>query len=157
MLNDEFKDRYQTSVARRYYNVAVCVRHLSFIIYHSDRCFPVRLQRQARRSVSGLVTLNTTPLTTGTVAFHPAAGGPTAYGSIGPDGSYTLLTGNQHGLKSGEYVVTVVATGPPEPPSKEHMEPVGKLLTPASYGDVKTSPLRATVTPGSNRILLELK
>ena len=42
--------------------------------------------------VTGLVTFNDQPLTTGTVVFLPKSGGSPAQGEIGPDGKYTLTT-----------------------------------------------------------------
>ncbi|MFM9024668.1 MAG: hypothetical protein ACKON7_04915 [Planctomycetaceae bacterium] len=59
--------------------------------------------------VTGLVTLDGEPLTTGVITFNPKAGGPTAYGAIGTDGRYELHTGAAAGLAAGEYVVTVAA------------------------------------------------
>src|SRR5690554_4660989 len=61
--------------------------------------------------VSGKITLDGAPLTTGTVAFHPVGGGPVAYGVVDRQGKYQLQTGTTHGLAAGEYRVLVVATG----------------------------------------------
>ena len=155
MMNTKTDTRRALRGGKRTWPSAFVIHHPAFIILTAALLSGCGGKHES--SVSGTVTLNGVPLTTGTVTFHPANGGPVAYGLIKPDGTYTLVTGSQHGLPSGEYVVTVVATAPPEPPSKEHMEPVGKLLTPVSYGSVKTSPLRVTVNPSSNRIPLELK
>jgi hypothetical protein len=103
--------------------------------------------------VQGSVTLDNAPLQKGTVAFHPVQSGSTAYSSIQADGSYTIVTGTRGGLHPGEYVVTVVATGPPTGPK----DFPAKLLTPARYQSVEKSPLRFTVRRGGNRIDLALK
>ena len=105
-------------------------------------------------SVYGTVTLDGKPLETGTVTFHPAGDGAVAYGRIGADGSYRLHTGAEQGLAPGEYVVTVVATAAPPDP---HSEVVGKLLTPARYGNLDQTDLHFTIEPGKNQIDLALR
>jgi hypothetical protein len=102
-------------------------------------------------AVTGKVTLDDAPLTSGTVAFYPSNGGAAAYGSIQPNGSYTLETGASGGLAAGEYAVTVVATTPPQPGFQ-----FGKLLSPERYNNIKTSDLKFTVKVGSNKIDLPL-
>jgi hypothetical protein len=102
-------------------------------------------------AVTGKVTIDDAPLTSGTVAFYPQGGGAAAYGSIQSDGTYTLETGAAGGLAAGVYVVTVVATTPPQPGYQ-----FGKLLTPLRYNKVDTSDLKFTVKPGSNKIDLPL-
>jgi hypothetical protein len=109
-------------------------------------------------SLTGRVTLDGNVLPRGTVAFHPVVGGPAAYSTIEEDGSYRVRTGREDGLPAGEYDVTVTAhepstitqtaTGGPPPP--------GKAITPAWYRAKDTSGLRLTVTPGRNKIDLEL-
>ena len=104
-------------------------------------------------SVSGSVTLDGAPLDTGTVAFHPLGGGPTAYGGIHPNGTYRLKTGAGTGVPPGEYRVTVAAMT--EPPTDGPSVP-GRMITPPRYADPAQSGLKFAVTPGSNRIDLEL-
>lgn len=103
--------------------------------------------------VEGNATIDGRPLETGNVAFHPVAGGPTAYGSIVADGRFKLATGDRAGLKSGEYVVTVSSLTIPEDGKGQ----TAKLLTPAQYARPETSPLRVTIRPGANAIALPLK
>jgi len=103
-------------------------------------------------AVTGKVTIDGAPFTSGTVAFYPAAGGAAAYGSIQSDGAYTLETGTSGGLAAGDYVATVVATTPPQPGF-----PFGKMLAPVRYNNVKTSDLKFTVKVGSNKIDLPLQ
>jgi hypothetical protein len=94
------------------------------------------------------VTLDGKALSVGTVTFRPVTEGAVAYGSIDQNGNYTVRTGTDKGLVSGEYIVTIVATtGPP---------PMGKLLIPRRYGNPQESGLRFTVDASTNRIDLPL-
>ena len=114
--------------------------------------------------VTGLVTLDGEPLTTGVITFNPAAGGPTAYGAIGTDGRYDLRVGAAEGLASGDYVVTVAANAsapaaPPEQPeagSPDAGPPVLPLVTPEKYADLDRTPLRATVKGGEQTLEFHL-
>jgi hypothetical protein len=112
-------------------------------------------------SVSGKVTLDGQPLTSGTVTFHPVGSGPTAIGTIGTDGRYELRIGDDRSVPPGDYLVTVEATeavtsepsaapakGPPPPPRR---------LTPEKYAEKDTTDLRFTVKSGGNTIDLPLK
>jgi len=109
-------------------------------------------------SVSGVVTLDSAPISRGTVTFKPTGNGPSAYGQIEPNGEYELRTGREFGVPSGQYLVTVVANEPPStlqsatggPP------PPGPPITPAWYRSSDTSGLSFQVEPGSNDINLEL-
>jgi hypothetical protein len=109
-------------------------------------------------SVSGLVTLDGGVVPRGTVAYQPIGSGPAAYGKIDGDGSYTIWTGREAGLPSGEYHVTVTANDPPAVPQTEKggPPPPGKPITPVWYRSKETSGLKYTVEPGSNEINLEL-
>jgi hypothetical protein len=119
-------------------------------------CVIAGCSQQYDANVTGNVTYAGKPLTTGALTFHPTASGPLAMGDIHADGTYMLQTGEVAGLKAGDYLVTVVATGPmPEPTAAEPM-PLPKLLIPARYGDVKTSGLKYTVKSGANTINIEL-
>ena len=109
-------------------------------------------------TVSGSVTLDDQPLTSGTVSFHPVNGGPVAYATIGADGSYSLKTGDAESLKPGMYSVTVVATEkPPADLPRDAMPPIGRLITPQKYSRPKTTDLKYEVRAGSNEINLALK
>jgi hypothetical protein len=103
-------------------------------------------------AVTGKVTIDGAPLKSGTVAFYSTNGGAAAYGSIQSDGSYTIETGASGGLAAGDYVVTVVASTPPQSGF-----PFGKLLTPTRYSKVQTSDLKFTIKLGGNKIDLPLK
>src|SRR4051794_12907774 len=106
-------------------------------------------------SVGGTVTVNGQALERGNVVFHPAAGGPLAYGEVRAGGAYTLRTATTQGLQPGDYLVTVTAHKEVPPPEK-HMAPGFVLLTPARYADPQKSKLRVTVKPGGNTLNLEL-
>lgn len=108
--------------------------------------------------VSGLVTLDGTPLPSGTVAYIPDQAGPASYGVILNDGSYVVNTGREEGLPTGAYSVTVVSReGSIEDPSGRGLPPkAGKMITPPWYSNKRSSPLKIAVEPGSNQINLEL-
>ena len=107
-------------------------------------------------SVSGNVTLDDKPLTTGNVTFYPSQGGAAVYSRIGAEGAYELKTGDTFGLKPGEYKVTVVATETPTV-VQGSTTPIGKLLTPRKYGQLQETDLLFKVEPGDNTIDLRLK
>jgi len=107
-------------------------------------------------SVTGTVTYDGDPLSTGTVTFHPVGEGPTGYGSIQSDGSFRIQTGQQAGLPPGEYRVTVQATGPVPEPTPENLEPVPESIIPQRYANPDQSGLKFTVEPGGNQFPIEL-
>ena len=96
--------------------------------------------------VSGVATLDGTPLTRGTITFNPANPGPVAYSSIDSNGNYTLNT------------VTVVAKEDAIPDTSGRGLPPtpGKNITPEWYASKQHSGLNFTVESGSNDINLEL-
>ncbi|MGD9634828.1 MAG: hypothetical protein AB7G28_07695 [Pirellulales bacterium] len=110
-------------------------------------------------TVSGKVTLDGATVPCGTVTFYPSGGGPAAYARILEDGSYSVHTGREEGLPTGEYGISVsaneqsavkqTASGGPPPP--------GKPITPAWYRSKDTSGLKFNVESGSNEINLDLK
>lgn len=102
-------------------------------------------------TVSGIATLDDKPLTSGTVTFHPPGDGAVAYGPIDASGNYKVSTGSTAGMSPGEYLVTVVSTGPA--PAEEVP---GPLLTPPKYGTKQTTDLKVTIKAGSNDIPLKL-
>lgn len=108
-------------------------------------------------TVSGAVTLDGKPLTTGNVVFHPAVDGPVGYGTIDSTGRYTLQTGDAPGLVPGSYIITVSAI---ERPSAEELKvneyTLPKMLTPMKYNKKEETPLKFDVKPGTNAIDLAL-
>jgi hypothetical protein len=109
-------------------------------------------------SVSGVVSLDGSPLPRGTVSYNPTQPGPASYGLIGSDGTYEVNTGREEGLPSGEYTVTVVAKEETviEDPNSSLPPKPGKTITPPWYRSKKTSPLKMTVESGTNQIDIEL-
>ena len=110
-------------------------------------------------SVSGNVTLDGEPLTTGMVGFYPEGGnGAPANGQIDSNGNYSLSTGTDVGLAPGKYTAIVVATkDPPQPYDKTGAEIPPIPITPAKYGSTTTSDLRVEVKAGKNTVPLALK
>jgi hypothetical protein len=113
----------------------------------------------AESTVSGIVTLDGTPVEHGDVAFYPAqtGKGQAASGDIASGGEYTLQAGQTGGLPAGEYLVRVVSRGESIPHPQGGPPTPGKFLLPVRYSDAGTSGLRFEVLPGSNEINLELK
>ncbi len=103
-------------------------------------------------SVTGTVTYEGKPVTTGTVMFTPVGGGPPATGQIQEDGTYELRTYEDgDGAVIGEHKVTITAldmgSGLPEDMAAEP-----KPLVPEKYGRDKTSGLTATIASGENTV-----
>ena len=109
-------------------------------------------------SVRGMVTLDGTPVRSGSVAFIPAEGGSPAYAQTDSSGRYEVFTGREAGLPPGNYGVTVVAREVPKETHSKDGGPgrPGKRITPMWYGSARTTPLEFTVEPGANKIDLEL-
>jgi hypothetical protein len=110
----------------------------------------------AKSTVSGRVTLDSKPLTTGDVAFYAGEGTALAIGHIDSSGYYQLQTGTEKGLQPGTYQVTVVASEVIEP-TTPFASPTPRLLTPPKYGNVETSGLIVEVKPGANRFDIDLR
>jgi hypothetical protein len=110
-------------------------------------------------SVSGNVTLDGQPLTTGMVGFYPEGGnGAPANGQIDTSGNYSVSTGTDLGLSPGKYIAIVIATkDPPQPYDKTGAEIPPIPITPGKYGNTNTSDLRFDVKAGKNTIPLALR
>lgn len=107
--------------------------------------------------VEGRVTVDGTPLANATVGYTSAeaTGLPPAYGATDESGVYRLTSiGGRHGRGAvvGTFVVTVVKYES-EPVPENDLTPVPPKVwsvVPLLYGDIATSPLRATVAEGAN-------
>src|SRR5436190_20757491 len=100
-------------------------------------------------TVRGVAILNQTPLQSGEVTFIPQQSGPSGYGLIDSNGSYSIMTGRENGLPSGTYLVTVASNEASIPNKNPSAPPTpGKPITPAWYRDAAKSPLKFTVSPG---------
>lgn len=108
--------------------------------------------------LSGTVSLDGVPLTTGVITLTPVQGGASAYAAINADGSYTMHTGAAAGLDPGEYLVMVAAnaagTSGGEGRGNSGTLP---LITPPEYADKRLTPLRATIERGSQVIDFDVK
>jgi hypothetical protein len=107
-------------------------------------------------SVTGHVTLDGSPLSQGTVAFEPQAGGMLAAGALDANGNYELLTNQVDGLTPGKYRVKILAWERTPDPPDGGLPPPGKLLIPEKFTRADTSGLVFEVAPGRNRIDIEL-
>ena len=103
------------------------------------------------------VTLDGTPLANATVGYTSAeaTGLPPAYGVTDESGVYRLTSiGGRHGRGAvvGTFVVTVVKYESEDVPENEVRRAPPKVwpVVPELYGDIATSPLRATVGEGAN-------
>src|SRR5262249_53262956 len=96
-------------------------------------------------TVRGTAKLNQTALQRGTVSFIAKQSGPSGYGLIANDGSYSIMTGRTEGLPAGDYAVTVASNEPSTPDKNPGAPPMpGKPITPAWYRDVAQTPLKFT-------------
>src|SRR5262245_62732384 len=77
---------------------------------------------EKRAAVGGQVFYRGRPLAGGTIVFAPDPGhgarGPLAWGEVGPDGRYSLRTGEKPGAVVGWHRVTVAAPGPAALPAR---------------------------------------
>ena len=101
--------------------------------------------------VTGKVTLNGKPLTTGTVTFTPTGNGPSATGMIREDGTYELKSHDDRaGALPGSYKVSVSAV-------KINPQGMALSLLPSKYSTGQTSGLTAEVEEkDTNTVDIEL-
>ena len=97
--------------------------------------------------------MNGEPLTEGMISFSSSSTGDAANAKIGPDGRF--LFGN--GVLSGTYRVTITSTGSDIPPEPGVEPPVLNLSIPTKYTDVSSTDLKATVAPGAEDFVFDLK
>jgi hypothetical protein len=101
--------------------------------------------------VSGKVTLDGKPLTTGAVSFRPdlSRGNNSQHiptGQIDPEGNYKLTTANRAGAPPGWYRVLVIAQDiGGDAGKKSGTAPGTKLLVPQRYLDPQSTPLSVEV------------
>jgi hypothetical protein len=110
---------------------------------------PVALPKEPLHPARGkVVTAEDRPLTEGLVTFVPVRpNAREANGEIGPDGSFTVKTGDQgEGLAEGEYKVKIESnlTVPGVKPGS------ARAVVPVEYRDEHSSHLTATIKSGSN-------
>ncbi len=117
---------------------------------------PVPLQ-----PVAGKITYRGLPVQTGMMVFVPDAArgntGALAIGQIHADGTYTLKTGDAHGVAPGWYRVTVASISPLTLPVSGPTYRIPQSLLPEKYRDPDLSTLTCEVKPKSNQIDFDLE
>jgi hypothetical protein len=112
-------------------------------------------QRVTVYEVKGQVLLKDgRPLKGGRVYFVPSDGALTSEGAIGPDGTFSMLTGNSgEGAPPGEYKVRVEPADVSLLAAAAGRAATGKRLPfPRKYLDEDRSGLRVTIKPEANRL-----
>jgi hypothetical protein len=109
--------------------------------------------------VKGKVTYNNKPVPSGTITFIPAAGqGPTATGTLQPDGSYVLRTYRDgDGAVRGKHTVIVVAMQDTSSSLPEARSGTPPPIVPLKYTSVATTDLTATVEDKENVFNFDLQ
>jgi hypothetical protein len=103
-----------------------------------------------RVPVSGKVTIDGKPVTTGSVRFAPAEGGRLATGSINPDGTFALTTYTRgDGCVVGAHTVTIHAC-------EDVSETARRWHVPKKYGSEGTSGLSYTIDGPTDSLQIEL-
>lgn len=105
--------------------------------------------------VSGSVTVNGKPLTTGSILFSNKEAGISINANLGDDGTFVIKTHKAEGLPPGEYQVAVksVTFGGDETPlvgQRPTASAKPTVFIPPKYSNVNTSGLSATVKKGKN-------
>src|SRR5262249_48096067 len=103
--------------------------------------------------VSGRVTYKGEPVPNGAITFLPDESGPPATGTIGPDGTYTLVTpdvGDGAVLGKHKVMITALRVGPAR--GAEAKDPRPPPIIPPRFGNTSTSGLPAEVREGANTI-----
>lgn len=106
--------------------------------------------RPGRVKVSGNVTLDGEPLTTGSVTFKPAAGGRIGVGNIESDGKFLVsmyVAGD--GLPTGKYLVAVSSY-------EDINDTTRRWVAPKEYSEVTSSGLTAEITEETDSMNFEL-
>lgn len=108
--------------------------------------------------VTGHVTYDGQPLTTGEISFSSVDGGRIAMSGIDSKGNYELRTSTTvAGVAPGNYKVKIVAVEQQSGMSDDGKPFPAKRLIPEKYGDVATSGLTATVEKGKSKIDFDVK
>lgn len=107
--------------------------------------------------VSGVVTVDGSPASRGTITFYPSGGGggAAAYAQVDEDGRFQVQTGGERGLQAGEYKVSVRIVD--EIPAKSEWDPPGfRTVIPLRYKNPQTSGLVCSVEPGKNEFNIDI-
>ncbi len=102
--------------------------------------------------VTGKVTYNGNPVTSGTITFA-AADKPAAYGDLQPDGTYSLKTEKPgDGATPGAYQVMVVAMQDQGDSLPEERNGLPAPTVPIKYTSLATTDLKADVASGKENV-----
>lgn len=124
----------------------------SFFLVAAALCM-VGCNSSSLTKVTGKVTYNDEPVTSGTITFA-AADKPTAYGDIQSDGTYTLKTVKPgDGATAGAYQVTVVAMQDMGDTMPEARTPLPPPTVPNKYSNLATTDLTADVVAGKENVI----
>lgn len=85
------------------------------------------------------------PVTAGMVEFAPADGGPAARAKVGPDGRFTLTTGDRPGAVAGSHRVMVLSMAVSDGAVHGHRTKMTTVHP--KYARFETSGLERTVEP----------
>ncbi len=93
----------------------------------------------------------------GQIALQLEEGGPITISPIDADGSYSIMTGGQSGLKAGKYKVAVSGmVGVPRELLPGQTDDGTRKWVPVEYADFATSGLTYEVQPGKNEWDLDI-
>jgi hypothetical protein len=107
--------------------------------------------------VRGTVSYKGKPVPNGTVMFVPA-NGPSATGTINPDGTYTLTTYKAgDGAVLGTHKVVVAALADTRGRLPEDRDPLPPSIVPVKYTNIATTDLTRDVKEGDNQFDLPLE
>lgn len=126
-------------------------------------CGPAEIKAgREEGELTGTITLNDKPLTSGVICLNDEDDGDAALGTIGPDGKFTVLYKLSPKIPSGRYKVTVAPAPPATSPSPEElMKNPGKYQAPnpipEKYRTPVTTDLTVEVLEGQNTVDLKLK
>jgi hypothetical protein len=110
--------------------------------------------------VKGKVMVGDKPAVGALVMFFPEGEKNPKYtpptGTVGDDGTFTMMTGPKTGAPAGKYVVTVVWPDPDKKPTASQamqgLAPDAPDLLKGQYASSETSKLRAEVTSGETNL-----
>src|SRR5262249_41645119 len=113
----------------------------------------------ALHPVRGKVSVNGAPAPGAVLVFHPEGGDMKsipATATTGADGTFTLVTGDKPGARTGKYLVTVVWPDPTKNPTEQQammgMSPDAPDLLGGRYATLERSTLRAEIKAGENTL-----
>jgi hypothetical protein len=107
--------------------------------------------------VQGKVSFKGMPVTGGTIVFTPdssrGASGKIAFGKLGTDGAYALLTGEAKGASPGAYRVTLVSLTSDDAPAAGDRFKAPLSMLPDKYRDPELSELVCEVKENKTNVL----